>query len=252
METTDINSVQDIMDAFKFAKKHFETSEIWWRGQADLSWNLSPSLHRRKDAKIVEQDLLSKFRRKARTRHQNRPSFDDGQEWLFLAQHHRLPTRLLDWSESVLVASYFAVKEAFSSKGGLWAISPVELNKIEFGEKTIYEPKGKTASALFLNAFNRKIKSTDRIAAINAIENNPRMLAQLSAFTIHDSFTPLNELNQSDKFLLRFPITEDKKKVIYQELYDIGIRESNLFPDLDHLANDIALFEYEEIRQDSK
>jgi hypothetical protein len=47
-------------------------------------------------------------------------------EWLFLAQHVGLPTRLLDWTEGLLVAVYFALKE---TNPAVWMLDPVELNR---------------------------------------------------------------------------------------------------------------------------
>ena len=68
----------------------------WFRGQSDSSWLLEPSIFR-SDADIDEGLTYWVLRLdSAENRATCRTTFD----WLCLMRHHRLPTRLLDWSET--------------------------------------------------------------------------------------------------------------------------------------------------------
>lgn len=81
----------------------------WFRGQANADWALHPGLARKPATLKHEAALMKRFRQNATTLVPHRPA--DEWEWLFLAQHYGLPTRLLDWSENPLVALYFAAEE---------------------------------------------------------------------------------------------------------------------------------------------
>src|SRR5688500_6524171 len=73
-----------------------------FRGVTSVEHSLVPSVGRRRDgysySRKLENELFEQFKREALPFLPQRPSSD--WEWLALAQHHGVPTRLLDWSES--------------------------------------------------------------------------------------------------------------------------------------------------------
>jgi hypothetical protein len=97
-------------------------SDFAYRGRNDVAEDLRTSLLRLGgDAPSVELHLLRNFRKYAQ--HEDVP-FDSVWNWLALAQHHGLPTRLLDWTYSPYVAAHFATSrlELFDRDGVVWMV----------------------------------------------------------------------------------------------------------------------------------
>lgn len=88
-----------------------------FRGHADTSWVLRPVIgrlatqaaYRLADEKILFEEFVFEARR-----YLDEADFTD-LEWLALAKHHGLPTRLLDWSGNPLVAAFFATHDEESA-----------------------------------------------------------------------------------------------------------------------------------------
>lgn len=247
--TPKITNIRSLIEAIETAKEKF-SGQVWWRGQRDFEWDLIPSVFRG-DNNRMEKSRTLRFRQKAPSRYNNVPSFNDFPNWLFLMQHHSLPTRLLDWSESPLVAIFFASeinsasidypRKVKDSDGVLYALSPYKLNQLQLRSRKgkLLMPDSDEAKRIFKCAFEEDVAETDKVIAIRPAEVHPRLTMQLSGFSLHGNGKLLNELPNSEDFLMRFRIPQKSKNGLREELKHLGIRLSNIFPDLDNLARDI-------------
>jgi hypothetical protein len=123
----------------------------------------------------------------------------------------------------------------------------VLINKQQFGKGIFFSGTSPEVRSLFNHAFNYELPKMEKVAAITATESDIRIMVQLGAFTIHGVTQELEKIAGCEKYLLKFEIPAEAKKGLFSFLCDLGIRESNLFPDLDSLANQLAYFEYKKL-----
>jgi len=105
-------------------------SNFVYRGLADQSWGLATSLMRLGgDYEKLERPLLRSFQQYAEP-----GSLPPGTEWVLLsvAQHHGVPTRLLDWTVSPRVAVHFATaeEEHYGKDAAIWCINVVAAREL--------------------------------------------------------------------------------------------------------------------------
>ena len=238
MET--INSLQDLL-SFVYKVNEKASGQWWWRGQEESGWSLKPKVFRNENFMNNEKDRLLRFKKRAGIRHSSVPNQDQEIEWLFLMQHYGLPTRLLDWTESPLIACFFAVREIENTNGGeIIALQPYKLNIKTINKKALLMPEDSVSLELINNAYTGK-QDDQRVIAIRPFEVDIRQMVQLSEFTIHGSDNALEEDDEgTDAFLYRISISGKYKPKILEELKQLGIRESIIFPDLDHLTKEIS------------
>ncbi len=216
---------------------------IWFRGQTNFEWDLKPSLLRNNQFS-AEGPLLRRFKQVA---HQNISYVPaDEWEWLFLMQHHRIPTRLLDWSESPLVALYFAVESRPETDGSFWVLNPSLLNESAnisprhagdipaVGDKLLeaYSPSG------ILDAAN----GTKRPAACIGPQRFLRIKAQHGVFSVHhQEDTPINKVRHaSAAFWTKYRIPKEAKETILKELHLFRINKATIYTDLDAIGEHIC------------
>jgi hypothetical protein len=105
MKTIDITCFADFQSAVE------SSNAFMFRGVSDATYKLIPRVARdwslgAKRLLVIENTLLEQFKVRAVFHLSMRP--ENEWEWLALAQHYGLPTRLLDWTRNPLIGLYFA------------------------------------------------------------------------------------------------------------------------------------------------
>lgn len=235
----DVENVADFVDlACRIA--HEFGHAPWWRGQADKTWRLLPGAFRADRGHTAERNMTSRFMAGARTRRQDLLAMADRSDWLYIMQHHRLPTRLLDWTQSALTALFFAVWEQPNVDGRVWILDPLRMNFDSIGRGVLAAPTNSSVLPLIDGAFTNEDSVKNRVVAITPVEIDVRMTLQHSAFTIHTPAADLIDFAVGKPWLSYLTVPGALKSAIRGQLGLLGVRRSTLFPDLDSLAQDIA------------
>ena len=160
-------------------------------------------------------------------------------DYYFLMQHFGMPTRLLDWTESALVAIYFTVRTSLERDDGcVWMLNPRSLARAAKGYDNILSA---SEAAEYLPPIWSHQALPPLPAAIQPPFNSRRLAAQRGAFTIHGSDpAPLDSHAPLRDALAQIIIRRSAKSAMRDELDTAGITESLVFPDLAGLCRELT------------
>ena len=162
-----------------------------------------------------ERAVLAMFKQQARAYLASPPEND--LQWLAIAQHFGLPTRLLDWTDSLLAAAWFAVEKG-GAKGvdsAIWVTKAVPSIEMDYSGEvlTLANP-----------------------ASYRPPHISPRIAAQGSVFII----CPKPPEKLSLLFSKKIVIDRSAEFTIKKRLNACGINRRYLFPDLGGLTGHLA------------
>jgi hypothetical protein len=152
-------------------------------------------------------------------------------ETLFDMQHYGIPTRLLDWTETLGVAVAFAVLDHHSSHGDLavYVLDPIKLNK-KCGLRKIKEIPDKRFEYKAIYWHNDPFSAEFPIAIAPPFKNQ-RMLAQNGTFTIHGSNGAAIEDLVYDA-VVKVPLPESTLDGAKEFIEYADLNPHNIYPDL--------------------
>ena len=246
--TSDIAGL--VSTVVQIANKLPEGRFLWFRGVSHATYDLLPKLMRDgKPGEAVferEKRLITRFRQRSLAYW---PAGYPQSDWehLFAMQHYGMPTRLLDWSENLLVAAYFAMGTAIDDNSchpAVWCLDPVAWNQAtpslsEYGETVqVLTTSSEDAEAYRPDTTRPRKKSP---VALFGAHNSQRIVAQRGTFMIWGNEPePLQNIATASKCnLWEIQITGGRKKLAH-ELSALGFGETMVFPELPSLAGELA------------
>ena len=267
MSDQQITSIADLGQAvLRFEREYWPHGvgfpPIWYRGQSVGDWALAPKVLRGSfieaakgdgrpggehwPSEVREQGILRDFHRMAASLV---PADTNRAALYMLAQHHGLPTRLLDWTTNALVGLFNAVSSPIREDvdGAIFVINAQDLVPADHPCRREHPTLGPV-----ITADDQPLRETvDYLFAAGERPQNGliwpllptlhqgRMFQQAACFTLHmPGAAPLREqAPRIDKLV----VPAACKHELYVALRRLGINWATLFPDLDHIAKEIRV-----------
>jgi hypothetical protein len=217
-----------------------------FRGVSNTAYKLETALIRLGgDFAKLEPHLLRNFRKYA---HRDIVEQDTLWHWLSLAQHRGLPTRLLDWTVSPLVAAHFATAnlERYDIDGAIWAVNYLKAHEMLPAElKAVLDQEGADYFTVgMLSQVVDSLKALDALAPSQFVvffeppSMDDRIVNQFALLSVMpDSREVLDVwLDAYPEMWRKIVIPAGLKWEVRDKLDQANITERVLFPGLDGLS----------------
>lgn len=251
----EISSLQQLIETVLGIRSGLEGAPfLWYRGLSCSSLTLLPKIMRAGKTidEVFERErrLLTRFRQRSMAYW---PAGYQQNDWehLFTMQHYGMPTRLLDWSENLFVAAYFALWESpkHDHDGAcvpvIWCIDPVRWNRAmpglsEYGDSIRVLTTVDEEIEGYRPETNRR-RSRSPVAIFGS-NNSNRIVAQRGTFIVWGAEVKSPEAfanDQEGELLWRLRLVADQGS-LFRDLETLGFGETMVFPELNALATELA------------
>lgn len=222
-------------------------SRLAFRGLSDVDYPLATTLVRLGgDYASLERHLMRNFKKYA---HRSMVEGDSIWHWLALAQHHGLPTRLLDWTYSPYIALHFATAniERYDCDGVIWAVNYMLAHQ-QLPQPLRAKLDEEGANVFTTQMLSQCVVSLDELMALDhenyAVFVEPpsvddRIVNQYGMFSLMPDATCLFDrwLEHQPNLWHKIIIPAELKWEIRDKLDQANITERVLFPGLDGLSS---------------
>lgn len=228
-------TIKSFSDYAKYIQDSCTTDLVLFRGQGQ-DWPLAPKVARINPRETgeplpkVELQMLDELKRRSIPYLTRSPASD--WDWLALAQHHGMPTRLLDWTTNPLAALWFAIQQPALDKlspGVVYIFCPSTDDVLRPEETTSESP---------LEGRRTRVYQPNMITQ--------RIISQSGWFTVHKfvdgRFVALNKNKSYSNKLTKLVIPPDRFSDLRYNLDRVGVNKASMFPDLDGICGYIEWF----------
>ncbi|HEX8877641.1 MAG TPA: FRG domain-containing protein [Phycisphaerales bacterium] len=213
----------------------WDISRLLFRGHPREEYQLLPGLYRRPWASM-EADIYKEVRQRIPYA-ENRPQ-ESSWEFLSRMQHHGIPTRLLDWTDSFAVALFFALRARHETPC-VWVLDPIGLNREATGKAKLYDlpcPELPEYRSAFVDSH---LWSHPLPITVRSSWSHDRIRSQRGYFTVHGNRNDALE-KSCPAHVARIVIRPGGVTAAENFLKIAGVDEAAIFPDFDGVARWIS------------